>query len=48
MRDRLYHEVLSRITAPYAYVPELITEGSPACPRGPAAGYRGRCNQESK
>ena len=38
MRDRLYHEVLSRITAPYAYVPELITEGSPACPRGPAAG----------
>jgi len=33
-RDRLYHEALSRITVPYAYGPEFLTEDSPACPRG--------------
>src|SRR2546430_2959659 len=32
-------KVLSCRTAPCAYVPKLITEGSPACPRSPAAGY---------
>ena len=45
-RNRPYHEVLYRITAPCAYVPELITVGSPACPHGPlpdtgGAGTRG-------
>jgi hypothetical protein len=31
--------MLSRRTAPCACIRKLITEGSPACPRNPAAGY---------
>ena len=37
-------KVLSRRAAPYAYVPELITEGSPPA-RGQLSDTRGRCNQ---